>query len=167
MIKSFNGKTPKIAESAFVAETAVIIGDVEVGEHASIWYNAVLRGDVNKITIGAYSNVQDNVTVHVDENYPVNVRQYVSVGHNAVIHGATIGDCSLVGMGAVMLNGSKVGNNSLLAAGALLTENKVLPDGCMGKGIVKEWRELDADAIAGIKRNATAYVKEADKFKNA
>lgn len=165
MIKSFNGKTPKIAPTAFIAETAVIIGDVEIGEHASVWYNAVLRGDANKISVGAYSNVQDNVTVHVDEDHPATIGEYVSIGHNAVVHGATVGNCCLVGMGAVMLNGSKMGNNSLLAASALMTENRILPDGCMGKGIVKEWRELDQSAIDAIRKNAEAYVEEANKSK--
>lgn len=166
MIVSFNGKTPKIASTAFVAETAVIIGDVEIGEHASVWYNAVLRGDAEKITIGDFSNVQDNVTVHVDFGHPVNIGRYVTVGHNAVIHGAEIGDNSLVGMNAVVLNGSKVGKNCLLGACALLPEGKVLPDGMLAKGVVKEWKELSQDAVKNIKLNAEHYVNEAKLYKN-
>lgn len=166
MIRAFNGKTPKIAESAFIAETAVIIGDVEIGEHASVWYNAVLRGDSAKIVVGDYSNVQDNVTIHVDEGHSTTIGKYVTIGHNAIVHGATVGDNSLIGMGAVLLNGSKVGRNCLVGASALMTENRELPDGCVAKGLVKEWRELSEESIAGIHKNALDYAEKARKYKN-
>ena len=165
MIKSFNGKAPKIASTAFIAETAVIIGDVEIGEHASIWYNAVLRGDSAKIVIGDYSNVQDNVTIHVDEGYPATIGKYTTIGHNAVVHGATVGDECLVGMNSVLLNGSRMGDGSLVGAGALMPEGRQLPAGMMGKGIVKEWKELSTDARASIKKNATEYAVKAEMFK--
>ena len=166
MIKSFNGKTPKIAPTAFVAETAVIIGDVEIGEHASIWYNAVLRADTAKITIGDYTNVQDNVTIHVDKGFPATIGAYTTIGHNAVVHGATVGNECLVGMNSVLLNGSQMGDGSLVGAGALMTEGRALPAGTMGKDIVKEWKELSPDARTSIKNNATEYAIKAEMFKN-
>ena len=167
MIRKFNGKSPRIADTAFIAETAVIIGDVEIGEHASVWYNAVLRADSAPIKVGAYSNVQDNVTVHVDEGFPAVIGERTTIGHNAVVHGATVGNGCLVGMNAVLLNGSCMGDGSLVGAGALMTEGRVLPEGCMGKGIVKEWREMSPEAREAILNNATEYVNKAEKFKNA
>lgn len=129
MIKSFQNKTPKIHESAFIAENAVIIGDVEIGENASIWYNCVLRGDVNFIRIGAKSNIQDGTIIHVSrgENFPTIIEEEVTVGHSATIHGCYIEKGSLIGIGATILDGARIGKNSLIAAGSLVTPNTQIP----------------------------------------
>src|SRR5690606_29211105 len=122
------GKSPSLAEDSFVADGARIIGDVALGAGASVWYNAVLRGDSAGIRIGAGSNVQDNVSVHVDSGHPVIVGEKVSIGHNAVVHGCTIGDGSLVGMGAVVLSGAVIGAGCLIAGGAVILGGTEIPD---------------------------------------
>jgi len=128
MIEEFEGKFPIIAETAFVADSAYVIGDVEIGDDSSVWFHAVIRGDVNDIRIGRCTNIQDGTVVHVDrETAPTRIGDYVTVGHRAIIHGCTIGHHCLIGMGAVVLSGAIVGDHSLVAAGAVIREGQVIP----------------------------------------
>src|SRR6478609_3846760 len=152
------GKTPSIDASAFVASGARLIGDVSLGEGASVWYNAVLRADGDSIRIGAGSNLQDNVSVHVDPGHPTLIGENVSVGHNAVVHGCTIGDGSLIGMGSVVLSGAVIGDGCLVAAGAVVLEGAVMPAGSLVAGVpAKVRRELTDEERAGLLRNAETY----------
>lgn len=152
------GKTPGIDPSAFIASGARVIGDVVLGEGASVWYNAVLRGDSDTIRVGAGSNLQDNVSVHVDAGHPTVIGDDVSVGHNAVVHGCTIGDGSLIGMGSVVLSGAVIGEGCLVAGGAVVLEGSVIPPGSLVAGVpAKVRRELTAEERAGILRNAETY----------
>lgn len=134
LVVPYNGVWPKVAVTAFIAPTAVIVGDVEIGEFASVWFGAVLRGDTAPIRIGARSNVQDNCVIHTDDGAPATIGAGCSVGHNATIHGATVGDSALVGMGATLLNHSEVGEGCIVAAGALLPEGKSVPAGQLAMG---------------------------------
>lgn len=152
------GKTPVIDSSAFVAAGARVVGDVTLGEGASVWYNAVLRGDSDGILVGAGSNLQDNVSVHVDAGHPVVIGENVSIGHNAVVHGCTVGDGSLIGMGSVVLSGAVIGDGCLVAGGAVVLEGAVIPPGSLVAGVpAKVRRELTAEERAGILRNAETY----------
>lgn len=146
IIRAFKGKSPKIAASAFIADGAVIIGDVEIGEHASIWYNAVLRADVGCIRIGARSNVQDGSCLHMtSELSHAIVGEEVTIGHNAIVHGATVHDGALVGMGAILLDNAVVGTEALIAAGAVVPPRMQVPPHCMVRGqpgrVVRELSE--------------------------
>lgn len=157
-VLSLPGKTPRLHASAFVASGARIIGDVTLGEGASVWYNAVVRGDSAAITLGEGSNLQDNVSVHVDSGHPVVIGSDVSVGHNAVVHGCAIGDGSLVGMGSVILSGARIGRGCLIAGGAVVLEGTVVPDGSLVAGVpAKVRRELTDEEKAGLLRNAQIY----------
>ncbi len=132
----------EIHESAYIAEGAIVLGDVKVGAESSIWYHATVRADREKIVIGEGSNIQDNAVVHVDKGFPVTIGSGVTVGHSAVIHGCSIGSNSLVGMGAIVLNGAKIGRDCIIGAGALVTQSMLVPDGslvigCPGKLCVR------------------------------
>src|SRR5919198_4408931 len=128
MIRSYQGVTPSIPESCYVDESAQVIGDVVLGEKASIWMNAVLRGDVHSIRIGANSNIQDCSVLHgMKDRYPVVIGDWVTVGHSVTLHGCTIGDRCLIGMGAVILNNARIGEGSIIAAGTLIPENTIVP----------------------------------------
>lgn len=158
-ILTVSGRTPQIDPSSFVASGARVIGAVTLGAEASVWYNAVLRGDGDTITLGARSNVQDNVSIHVDAGSPVFVGEDVSIGHNAVVHGCTIGDGSLIGMGAVVLNGAVIGRGCLIAGGAVVLEGAVIPDGSLVAGVpAKVRRELTAEEREGLRLNAEHYI---------
>ncbi|MEJ1155621.1 MULTISPECIES: gamma carbonic anhydrase family protein [Microbacterium] len=157
-ILSVGGHAPDIHAEAFIAAGARLIGAVTLGEGASVWYNAVLRADSDSITIGAGSNLQDNVSVHVDRGSPLFIGEDVSVGHNAVVHGCTIGDGSLIGMGSVVLTGAVIGAGSLVAAGAVVLEGTVVPPGSLVAGVpAKVRRELSLEERDGILRNAQNY----------
>ncbi len=157
-VLSVAGSSPHLAEGTFVAAGARVIGDVSLGEGASVWYNAVLRGDSASITLGAGSNIQDNVSVHVDDGSPVVIGENVSVGHTAVVHGCTIGDGSLIGMGSVVLSGAVIGAGSLVAGGAVVLEGTVIPEGSLVAGVpAKVRRELSDAERAKILRNAEIY----------
>ncbi|MGF3055333.1 gamma carbonic anhydrase family protein [Microbacterium sp. YY-01] len=150
---------PAIADSALVAAGARIVGDVTLHENSSVWYNAVLRGDSAPITVGVGSNVQDNVSVHVDVGHPVVIGDNVSIGHNAVVHGCTVGDGSLIGMGAVVLSGAVIGSGCLVAGGAVVLGGTVVPDGSLVAGVpAKVRRELTEEEKEGIRRNAQIYL---------
>lgn len=158
MIAGVGGREPVVDPEAYVAPTAVLVGEVALGAGASVWYNAVLRGDCDAITVGAGSNVQDNCTVHADPGFPVVVGRRVSVGHNAVLHGCTIGDEVLVGMGATVLNGVRLGAGSLVAAHALVPQGMEVPPGSLVAGVpARVRRELTTEEREGIRVNATTY----------
>ena len=133
--KLFEGHTPKIDEKVFVAEGARIVGDVTIGEYSGVWYNAVIRGDVNKITIGKYTNIQDNAVVHVADPHSCTIGDYVTVGHSAVVHACTVEDHCLIGMGSVVLDGAVVGRGSIIAAGAVVAPRTVVPPFSLVAGV--------------------------------
>ncbi len=156
---------PKIDASAYVAESANIIGKVVLGAQVSIWYGATLRGDNETLTIGAKSNLQEGCVVHSDQGYPLSVGAGVTVGHQAMLHGCTIGDGSLIGIQAVILNGAKIGKNSLVGAGALVTEGKEFPDNSLIIGSpAKVVRTLTEEQLAGLKASAASYVERASYY---
>lgn len=159
MIKSFNGKTPRIAKSAFIAQNATIIGDVTIGENCSVWYGVVIRGDDGPIVIGDNTNVQDNTVVHAEE-CGLSIGNNVTIGHGAIVHGKYIGDNVMIGMGSISLSGSEIGANSILGAGALLTQNKVIPECsvCVGTP-AKVIRDSNEEDKARTKKNASVYVE--------
>jgi carbonic anhydrase/acetyltransferase-like protein (isoleucine patch superfamily) len=149
MIAALKGKTPRIGKNVFVAPTAVVIGDVEIGDGASIWYGAVLRGDMESIRVGANTNIQDNCTVHTDFGHPVQIGACVTIGHNVVVHGCTIEDHCLIGLGALILTGARIRKGSLVAAGAVVREGQEVGPGKLVAGIP-----------AGVKRTLTPDEKE-------
>jgi carbonic anhydrase/acetyltransferase-like protein (isoleucine patch superfamily) len=158
MIIALGDRVPQVADGAWVAPTATLVGSVVIGEGASVWYGVVLRGDNEPITIGARSNVQDNAVFHVDKGVPVVVGEGVSIGHGAVVHGSTIEDHVLVGMGATVMNRSVIGAESLIAAGALITEGMVVPPRSLVAGVPgKVRRELTDEEVARLHTNAETY----------
>lgn len=162
------GAAPVIADSAFVAAGARIVGDVTLGDRASVWYNAVLRADSASITIGARSNLQDNVSVHVDAGSPVTLGEDVSVGHNAVVHGCTVGDGTLIGMGATILNGARIGAGCLIAGGAVVLENAEIPDGSLVAGVPgRVRRALTDEERERLLLNAQAYLHHSAQHRSA
>ncbi|GAA3817051.1 gamma carbonic anhydrase family protein [Streptomyces chiangmaiensis] len=158
LIAGIGGKDPQVDREAFVSPTSSVIGDVTLHAGASVWYGAVLRGDVERITVGPSSNVQDNCTLHADPGFPVTVGERVSVGHNAVVHGATVEDDCLIGMGATVLNGAVIGAGSLVAAQALVPQGMRVPPGSLVAGVpAKVRRELTAEEREVIALNGTMY----------
>lgn len=159
---------PSIADSAFIAPGAVVVGNVTIAEQASVWYNSVLRAEHESITIGAGSNLQDNVSCHVDIAFPLTVGTGVSVGHGAVLHGCTIEDNVLVGMAATVLNGAVIGTGSLVAAGAVVLGGTIVPPGSLVAGVpAKVRRALTDDEIASIGENAATYLGHAQLHSSA
>ncbi|MFF5018212.1 gamma carbonic anhydrase family protein [Streptomyces sp. NPDC001165] len=160
LIVGFGGKEPQVDPGAFVAPTASVIGDVTLHAGASVWYGAVVRGDVETITVRADANVQDSVTLHADPGFPVSVGERVSIGHNAVVHGATVEDDCLIGMGATVLNGAVIGAGSLVAAQALVPQGMVVPPGSLVAGVpAKVRRELSEEERQGVTLNGTMYAE--------
>ena len=158
-MEAYRGIYPRIHESAYVAPSADVIGAVYIEEDCSIWHNAVLRGDVDDIIVKKGANVQDGCILHCSHNMKTTVGEWTTVGHNAVLHSCTVGSNSLIGMGAVVLDGAQVGNNCLVAAGALVTPGTVIPDGSMVMGSpAKIKRELTEMEINGIRENAEEYI---------
>lgn len=152
-------KTPVVDGTAWVAPNATVVGAVTLGAQVSIWYGAVVRADLETIAIGARSNIQDNCSLHADPGHPLRVGERVSVGHNATLHGCTIGDDALVGMGARVLNGAVVGANSLIAAGSVVPEGAQVPEGSLVAGVPgKVRRALTEEERSGLVVNADAYV---------
>ena len=159
-------QTPRMADTAWVADSAQVMGHVELAEDTSVGFGAVLRGDNELLRIGKGSNVQDGAMLHSDPGFPVTLGENVSVGHRVMLHGCTVGDGSLIGIGAVVLNGAKIGRNCLVGAGALVTEGKEFPDGSMIIGSpAKAVRELSPAQIEGMRRGAAHYVQNAKRFK--
>ena len=159
MIKDLKNKKTDIHKDTFVAETASVAGEVTLGEGSSIWYGAVARGDMAPIKIGKFTNIQDNATVHVDSKKPTLIGDYTTVGHNAIIHGCTVGNNCLIGMGAIILNGAVIGDNSIIAAGSLITEGAIIPPNSLVMGSPgKVRREVDEEGVKTIRNNALVYV---------
>lgn len=167
MLIALGDKIPQVAETAWIAPTAVVVGAVTLGEGVSVWYGTVLRADNEPIAIGANSNIQDNCVFHVDAGKPVTIGEGVSVGHGAVIHGATIGDHVLVGMSATIMNLAEIGDECLIAAGALVTEGMVVPPRSLVAGVPsKVRRELTEAEIAKLHHNADIYVGHRELHRN-
>ncbi len=149
----------------FVAPGAIVLGSVLLGENASVWFNAVLRGDQELITVGEGSNIQDGAVLHTDPGFPLVIGRHVTVGHKAMVHGCHIGDNSLIGINAVVLNGARIGRNCLIGANALITEGKEIPDNSMVLGAPgKVVRELSEEQIEGLRRSAAGYMENARRF---
>lgn len=152
-------KQPSIAEGVYIAQGAIVIGDVQMGKHSSIWYNAIARGDINRISIGAYSNVQDNAVLHVADDYACEIGDWVTVGHTAIIHACKIGNETLVGMGATVLDGAVIGEQCIIGANALVTGGTQIPPGSMVVGSpAKVKRALSDEERAQLKHWAEKYV---------
>ncbi|MEQ8481577.1 MAG: gamma carbonic anhydrase family protein [Hoeflea sp.] len=165
-IYSLDGIEPTLpAGFFFVADNAQVIGNVILGEDAGIWFGAVLRGDNEPIEVGSGSNIQENSVLHTDMGFPLVIGRGCTIGHSAILHGCTIGDNSLVGMGATVLNGAKIGRNCLIGAGALVTEGKEIPDNSLVIGSpARVARSLDADAVKMLEWSAAHYIENAKRF---
>lgn len=160
MLVPFANKIPKISPRAYLAENATAVGDVTVEADASLWYGAALRADQAPITVGEGSNVQENAVVHVSPDFPVTIGKHVTVGHGAIVHGCTIEDECIIGMGAILLNGCVIGKGCLVAAGALVTQGKVIPPGSLVMGSpAKVVRPLTEDELAGGLASAETYLR--------
>lgn len=164
-IYELDGVAPQVHTQAWVAPSAQVMGQVSVGAGASIWFGTVVRGDTERITIGADSNIQDASVLHADAGLPLVIGERVTVGHQAMLHGCTVGDESLIGIGAIVLNGAKIGKNCLVGAGALVTEGKEFPDGSMILGSpAKVVRQLTPEQIEGLRQSAQHYKTNAQRF---
>ena len=167
MLVEFEGKRPRIAASAFVAPNAVLIGDVEVGEDASIWFGAVLRGDFGAIRIGLGSNVQDNVVIHAETKGGTVLQERVTVGHGAILHDCWIGKDTLIGMGAILLDRSRIGSGCLVGAGSVVKERFEVPDGMLAVGNPAAVRKkLEGNAAEWVARGADDYLKLIKRYAN-
>ncbi len=167
MLFEIENKKPQIDSSVFIAHGAIVIGNVIMKEHSSLWYNAVIRGDNDPITIDKESNIQDGCVIHTDPGFPVTIGQGVTIGHKAMIHGCTIGDYSLIGINAVILNGAKIGKGCIIGANALITENMEIPDyslvvGSPGKVI----RTYDQTIVDKLYQQALHYVNNAKRHRS-
>lgn len=153
---------PTLGAGVYIVPTAVVFGDVTLGDHSSVWYHTVLRGDINRIAVGHHTNIQDNAVLHVADEFPCHVGNWVTVGHSAIIHGCTVGDECLVGMGAILLDGAVIGEQCLIGAGALVTPGVNIPAGSLVMGSpAKVKRTLTDDERSGLKRWAQKYVDNA------
>lgn len=165
-IYALDGLAPRIAEDSWIAPDANVIGNVTLEEGGSIWFGCTLRGDNEPIVIGAGSNVQENTVMHTDPGCPLTIGAGCTIGHKAMLHGCTIGENSLIGMGATVLNGAVIGKNCLIGAGALVTEGKEIPDGSLVVGAPgKVIRQLDEAAIEGLRRSAQHYQQNMRRFR--
>jgi carbonic anhydrase/acetyltransferase-like protein (isoleucine patch superfamily) len=165
-IYQLDDRIPQVDATAWVAEEAQVMGNVHLHANASVWFGAVLRGDTESITVGEGSNIQDGSILHADDGLPLTVGKHVTVGHMVMLHGCTIGDESLIGIGSVILNGAKIGRNCLVGAGSLVTEGKEFPDGSMIMGRpAKVVRELTPEQIEGLRWSARHYVDNSQRFR--
>jgi len=165
MRMNFKGKSPKLSEKAFVAASADIIGEVELGAFSSVWFGATIRGDENRIKIGKRTSIQDNAVIHVDSINGVEIGDNVTIGHGAVIHGCKLEDNVLIGMNATVLNGAVIGKNSIVGANALVTEGKIFPENSLILGVpAKVKRKLTEADIEAILENAAEYVELAEEY---
>ena len=157
--------SPVVAKSAWVAQSADVLGSVELHDDVSVWFSCVIRGDNETVVIGRGTNIQDASVLHSDKGFPLHIGQYVTVGHRVILHGCTIGSGSLIGMGAIVLNGAKIGPNCLVGAGALVTEGKEFPEGSMILGSpAKVVKTLTAEQIEGLRQSALNYIDNAKRF---
>ena len=158
-LDKFLRKKPRLGKDVYIASTAVVIGDVTIGAHSSVWFGAVLRGDINRIVVGHHSNVQDNAVLHLADELPCVLGNWVTVGHSAVVHACRVGDECLVGMGAVILDGAVIGKQSIIGAKALVTQGTKIPPGSLVLGApAKVVRKLSKEERAGLKSWAQKYV---------
>ncbi len=165
-IYQLDSTAPAVHPSAYVADSAEVMGNVHLAANSSVWFGAVLRGDNEPITVGEGSNVQDASVLHSDLGYPLTLGSRVTVGHGVVLHGCTIGDGSLVGIGAVVLNGARIGRHCLVGAGALVTEGKEFPDGSLIVGSpARAVRQLTPEQVAGLGKSAQSYIDNAQRFR--
>ena len=165
-IYQLNESKPSVHPSAWVADSAQVMGAVTLAENTSVWFGVVIRGDTSTISVGRGSNIQDNSVLHADEGMPLVIGEGVTVGHQVMLHGCTVGNNSLIGIGAVVLNGAKIGNNCLVGAGALVTEGKEFADGSMIIGSpAKAVRMLSPEQIEGLKMSAKHYINNASRYK--
>jgi carbonic anhydrase/acetyltransferase-like protein (isoleucine patch superfamily) len=167
MIYELDGKRPQIDPTAWVAPGAHVIGNVTLSSDASIWFGTTIRGDNDPIMVGQGSNIQENCVLHTDIGYPLTIGVNCTIGHKAMLHGCTIGDNSLIGMGATVLNGAVIGKNCLIGAGSLITEGKVIPDGSLVMGAPgKVVREMETAAIQSLTESALHYQQNAKRFRD-
>lgn len=167
MLRPYGGKSPRTGEGIFIAPNAVLVGDVSLGPRASVWFNAVIRGDIDSIAVGEATNIQDGCVLHVDAGSPLTVGRHVTVGHRAVLHGCTVGDGALIGMGAVILNGAKIGEGAVIGAGAVVPQGKEIPPRVLALGtpakVVRQLTEEEVErGIAwaeGYAKLAAGYLK--------
>ena len=166
MIHSFDGNKPEIKEDVFIAEGSKIIGNVVIKKGASIWFNTIIRGDIDSIKIGQNTNVQENSTLHIDKGIPLNIGDNVTIGHGAVLHGCTVNNNCIVGMGSTVLNNAEIGENTIIGAGALIPEGKEIPPGSLVLGVPgKVVRDLKEDEINKIKKSAEHYHQLARRYR--
>jgi carbonic anhydrase/acetyltransferase-like protein (isoleucine patch superfamily) len=166
-IYQLDDHTPDIHESTWIADSAQVMGAVSLHANTSVWFNAVIRGDTETITIGEGSNIQDLAVIHADNGLPVVVGKHVTVGHQVMLHGCTIGDESLIGIAAVVLNGARIGRNCVVGAGSVVTEGKEFPDGSLIMGTpAKVVRQLTPEQIEGLRNSAKHYMNNSLRFKN-
>ncbi len=162
------GESPKIDKEAFVHPEATVIGDVEIEDNSSVWPSASLRGDSNSIRIGSKTSVQDNAVIHTDESNPADIGNRVTIGHGAIVHGCTVEDEVLIGMGATVLSGAYIGKHSIIAAGAVVPEGKDIPKGSLVMGVPgKIVRELEESDVEHIRQNAQVYVDKLKEYKES
>ena len=159
-LETFLRKKPELGRAAYIAQGAIVVGDVTIGDYSSVWYNAVLRGDINRIEVGHHSNIQDNCVLHLADEYPCVIGNHVTVGHGAIVHACTIADAVLIGMGAIILDGAIIGEQTIIGAGALVTQGHEVPAGSMVLGSpATVVRALSAAERARVKSFAEKYVQ--------
>ncbi len=168
-ILTFEGATPTLGEDVYIAEGARVIGNVELGDQASVWYNSVLRGDLEKITVGARTNIQDGTVIHIESGqFATHIGEGVTIGHKALVHACTIGDNCLIGMGSIILDGAVIEDNCLVAAGAVVTPGKTFPAGSLILGSpARAVRELSDEEIEGFRESAAHYVELARRHRDS
>ena len=167
-IYRIGGVAPRVAASVYIAPNATVVGNVVLGERASVWFGATLRGDNDRISVGESSNVQDGAVLHTDSGFPLSVAANVTIGHQAMLHGCTVGECSLIGIRSVVMNGAVIGKFCLVAAGAIVTENKIFGDGLLILGApAKAMRELTAEERDKLRASSAGYVHRAQQFRDS
>ena len=165
-VYELDGVAPRVDPTAWIADSAEVMGNVHLGPDASVWFGCVLRGDTESMHIGEGSNIQDLSVLHADFGQPLHIGRHVTIGHKVMLHGCTIGDESLIGIGAVVLNGARIGKNCLVGAGALVTEGKEFPDGSMIVGApARVVRQLTPEQIEGLRQSARHYIDNARRFR--
>ena len=161
-LETFLSKKPALGRGVYLAKTAVVVGDVTLGDHSSVWYHAVLRGDINRIIVGHHTNIQDNAVLHLADDFACLLGNYVTVGHSAIVHACTVGDECLIGMGAVVLDGAVIGEQCLIGAKALVTQRMQIPAGSLVMGApARIVRALTVEERGGLKHWAEKYVANA------